>query len=100
MKGLLETAGTAGAGFSVATNTSASRYIGSIIQYLLSFLGVIFIVLTIYGGFLWMTASGDNDQVAKAKDVIKSSVIGLVIIIAAYSLTYYLLSNIFTSTGH
>lgn len=95
MSDILSAAGETGAGFSAATKTSLSEYVGSIIQYLLSFLGVIFICLIIYGGFLWMTARGDSEQITKAKDIIISSVIGLVIVISAYTLTYYLLANIF-----
>ncbi|MFH1187265.1 MAG: hypothetical protein V1688_00195 [bacterium] len=99
MKGLLEAAGQTGAGFSLATDTSLSEYIGSIIQYILSFLGVIFICLIIYGGFLWMIARGDSEEITKAKDIITSSVIGLGIIISAYTLTYYLLTNMLINTG-
>lgn len=99
MADILRAAGETGAGFSAATNTSASEYIGSIIQYLLSFLGVIFICLTIYGGFLWMMASGDSEEITKAKDIITSSAIGLVIIISAYTLTYYLLTNMLINAG-
>lgn len=99
MAEILSAAGEKGAGFSPATGTSVSEYIGSIIQYLLSFLGVIFICLIIYGGFLWMTARGDSEQITKAKDIIMRSVIGLVIVISAYTLTYYLLENILTGVG-
>lgn len=95
MADILMSAGETGADFAPATKISVSEYIGSIIQYLLSFLGVIFICLIIYGGFLWMTAAGDSEQITKAKDIIMSSVIGLVIIISAYTLTYYILANIF-----
>jgi hypothetical protein len=99
MKTLLTQTGVT-VGFSTTTtDTTLSENIGSIIKYLLSFLGVIFIILTIYGGFLWMTAAGDSEQITKAKDIIKSSIIGLIIIVAAYSLTYTLLSYVFVSTG-
>jgi hypothetical protein len=76
--------GKSGAGFDTSGgDTQAASYLGSIVKYILSFLGVIFIILIIYGGFLWMTAAGDSEQIDKAKDIIKSSVIGLVIILSA-----------------
>jgi len=46
-------------------------------------------MLVIYGGFLWMTARGNEQQVTKAKDLIISAVIGLVIVLAAYAITAY-----------
>ena len=64
--------------------------IGTIIGVLLSFIGTIFFVLIIYGGFLWMTARGNEQNVTKAKDLITSAVIGLVIVLAAYAITSYI----------
>lgn len=100
MGDLLKKAGLSeGAGFAEATETSASSYLGSIIQYALSFLGVIFIVLLIYGGFIWMTAQGDAEEVTKAKDIIYNALIGLVIVLAAFVITQYIFRAVITSTG-
>lgn len=64
-----------------------SRTVGGIIRAVLSVIGVIFLVLTVYAGVLWMTASGNEDKITKAKDILKSSVIGLIIVTAAYGIT-------------
>lgn len=64
--------------------------IGKIIGIALSFLGLIFFVLMIYGGFLWMSARGDGGQVTKAKDLIEAATIGLIIILSAYAVTAWL----------
>lgn len=66
---------------------SLSRTIGGIIRGVLSLIGVIFLVLTIYAGLLWMTASGAEEKITKAKNIIKSSVIGLAIVASAYGIT-------------
>src|SRR3989344_1557478 len=42
---------------------SLSRVIASVIRTVLSLLGVIFIVLIIYAGFLWMTSAGNEEKV-------------------------------------
>jgi len=67
--------------------------LATIIQYAISaflgLLGIIFIVLIIYAGFNWMTAGGDEEKVTKAKETLTRAVIGLIIIIAAYSITYF-----------
>ena len=64
------------------------------ISAFLGLLGIIFLVLIIYAGFEWMTAQGDEEKVTKAKDTLTRAVIGLVIIIAAYSITYFVFSSL------
>lgn len=64
--------------------------IGKIIGAVLSFVGVIFMVLIVYGGLTWMTASGNEKQVEKAKNLIVQAVIGLVVVLAAYAITKFI----------
>jgi len=64
--------------------------IGRFVGALLSFVGVLFLVLMIYGGFLWMTDRGNEDQVKKAKDLIQAAIIGLIIVLLAYAITKYI----------
>jgi len=73
--------------------------IGSIINAALGLLGVILIVLLIYGGFLWMTAGGNSEQVDKAKKIIVNGVIGLVIVMSAYTISYFVVQRISGATG-
>lgn len=75
-------------GSGVVTNIPSA--IGKIVGAGLAFIGVIFLILMIYGGFTWMFARGNEQEVAKAKDLIYSAVIGLIIVLAAYALTRYL----------
>ena|SRR6056297_2748554 len=89
-------AGDIGPGEGRATAFLASQT-GSAIGTVLSFLGVIFLILTITGGIMWMTAGGNTEQVAKARKLITSAVIGLVIIFAAYALTSFI-GDILTSS--
>lgn len=79
--------------------TNISQVIASIIQYALSFLGVIFLSLLIYAGFLWMTAAGDSEKITKAKDILQSSIIGLIIILSSYTITYFVLQNLTKAAG-
>lgn len=68
--------------------------VGGIVGLLLSFVGIIFLVLTIYAGILWMTASGSSAQVDKAKDLLINAAIGLIIVTAAYSITSFVGNNL------
>lgn len=67
--------------------------IGNIIKTVLSLIGLIFLILTVYAGFLWMTARGNDEQVSKAKEIFKSSIMGLFIVVSAYAITYFVTSR-------
>lgn len=73
--------------------------VARIIKYLLTFLGIIFVTLVIYGGFIYMTAAGASDKIENAKSIIISASMGLAIIIASYSFTYFVLENFIKATG-
>jgi cytochrome bd-type quinol oxidase subunit 2 len=81
------------AGFNIE-QTSPDSLIVTIINIALSFLGVIFLVLMIYGGYLWMTARGNEQQAQKARDLIIAAVIGVVIVVAAYAITWFIMSKV------
>ena len=58
--------------------------ITKILNILLTFLGMLFTLLIIYGGFKWMLSRGNSQQVEEAKEVIKHSSIGLGIVLLSY----------------
>ncbi len=64
-----------------------AEIIGTVIKAFLSFLGVIFLILMIYGGYIWMLARGNEQEVARAKNIIRNALIGLIIVLAAYAIT-------------
>lgn len=64
------------------------RYVATfIIRTALGLVGTVLFLLNIYAGFLWMTAGGNEEQVAQAKTTIRNATIGLVIVFSAYSIT-------------
>ena len=87
-----------GEGTSVGTGgimTSLPGAIGKVVGVVLSLVGVAFLILMIYGGFTWMLARGNDQEVVKAKNLIQSAIIGLIIVLAAYAITAYIGSNLF-----
>ncbi len=82
-------AGKSGYDPSDAGPTALSQKVGTIIKFALSLVGMIFFALAVYAGILWMTASGNDEQVSKATNILKAAVIGLIIAISAYSITYF-----------
>lgn len=73
--------------------------VGTIINVALSLIGIIMVVLIIYGGFLWMTARGEEKQVTKAKDVLTAAIIGLIIVLAAYAIARFVIQALVSATG-
>ncbi len=80
-------------------NQGLLTMIGSIIAVAMGLLGVVLLLLTIYAGFLWMTAQGNEEQVVKAKTMLRNAVIGLIITLAAYSIASFVVTNVGPSTG-
>ena len=72
--------------------------ISSIIQTALIYLGVIFLILAIYGGYLWMTARGNEEQLTKAKNTLTAAVVGLIIVIGAYAISYFVIERLGAGT--
>lgn len=69
--------------------TDLGTTIGMIVRVLLSLVGTIFLLLTIYAGILWMTAQGNEDKIEKAKGIVQAAVIGLLITMSAYAVTAF-----------
>jgi len=88
-----------GAGYAKTTDTSFAETIGVVIKTALSFVGVIFLVLTVYAGFLWMLARGDEGQIEKAQKIIQSAIIGMIITVGAYSITAFVVPRIVSKTA-
>lgn len=85
--------GVTGALKGTAIKTSdLATFLGTILAYLWPILGLALVIFIIYAGFLWMTAMGNEDQIKKAKGIIKNCLIGLVIILLAYTITTFVLS--------
>lgn len=72
--------------------------VGRIIKVFLGLLGAIALVLILYGGFMIMTAAGNDEKVETGKDILTYAVIGLIIILTAYSITTFVLENIYDAT--
>lgn len=69
------------------TQTDNARdLIQTLVNYALSFLGLIATVMIIYGGALYVTSGGDEDGASKGKKIIQYSVIGILIILSSFAI--------------
>lgn len=70
------------------------QVIGNVIKVVLSLLGLIATVILIAGGFMWMTSGGSEEKVKKAKQLMGSAVIGMVIVLLAWTAATFLIGEL------
>ena len=73
--------------------------IARIINVMMGLLGIIAVVIVLYGGFLWMTAAGNEERIDKAKKMIIAGVIGLAIILSAYAIARFVVDSLVNATA-
>jgi hypothetical protein len=71
-------------------DTDAQGYIFKIIRAFLDLIGVIALVLIIYGGFAILLARGDSGKIQKGKDTIFWAIIGTLLILASLGIVSFL----------
>lgn len=86
------------AGLSTGGSGGLIGTIGAIIKTAMGFLGIIAVIIILLGGFKWMTSGGNDEKVKKAKQLIFQGIIGLVIVLSAYAIATFVISNIVTAT--
>lgn len=69
-----------------------------IINLALTFLGILAVGIILYGGFVWMKSNGSETEIDKAKKILKSGLIGLLIILSAWGIAYFVITR-FVGTG-
>lgn len=81
------------------TEGAIGDIVGKVINAFLAIVGIIFLSYMIYGGYLWMTAGGNDEKVTKAKVMIRNSIIGIIIVVGAYAITYFVLTALTGGTA-
>jgi len=95
--GALEEVGFKYGPYQTAGELTLATTIGVVIKVALSLIGVVFIILMVYGGYNWMTAAGEEEKVRKAKDTIWRAVIGLIITIGSYAIWAWIYKYLLTT---
>ena len=73
--------------------------IAKIIKIVLGFLGIIFLALMVYAGYMWMTSAGNEEQISKAKKTMAAAIIGVAIVLASYIITTFVINQLLEATG-
>ncbi|MFZ2681689.1 MAG: hypothetical protein WAZ14_01165 [Patescibacteria group bacterium] len=72
--------------------------LGELINVALGFLGIVAVIIILFGGFKWMTAGGNDEKVGEAKRLIIAGIIGVAIILSAYAITTFVLQSLIDAT--
>lgn len=70
-----------------------------IVNILMGFLGIIAVLIVLFGGFKWMTAQGNEEQVGEAKKMIIAGIVGLAVIFAAYAIASFVIQQLVEATN-
>lgn len=88
------------AGFIQATEAdpvseeTIAEIIGRFIGIALGFAGVVFVVIVLYGGWLWGTARGNEEQVQYAEKLIRNAVLGIIVVFAVFTISRFVINAI------
>ncbi len=84
----------------VLNDTSPVKIATNIINVLMGLLSFLALCLILYSGFIWMTSGGSEEKVSQAKKILKNGAIGLLIILSAWGITYYILTTLVGATSN
>lgn len=73
----------------VEGDSDITLIVGRAISAILTMVGLIFMVLMVYAGIRWMLARGKEEEIEKAKSTIVAALIGIVITVSAYAITFF-----------
>lgn len=68
--------------------------VGRIILGALLVIAIVFAVLVVYAGYLWMTARGNEETITKAINTLKNAAIGFILAVGAYAITAYIVTKV------
>lgn len=65
----------------------------NVIQWALGVLGLIAVIMILFGGVMWMTSAGNEEKVRKAKEILRAAIIGLVVILLSWALVAFVIKQ-------
>lgn len=87
-----------GAGTGQQASANVEEIVANIIKVSLSIIGVLMVALLVYGGYLWMTAGGEEEKITKAKQIIRNAIIGIAIVLSAYAISVFVVNRLLYAT--
>ena len=82
-----------------ASTAELPAIIGRIVKIVISLLGLVAAIIIILGGFQWMTSGGNEEKIAGAKKLMINGLIGMVLVILAYAIASFVITQLTVVTG-
>lgn len=76
------------------------RMVARVINIILGLLGIIAVIYIIYGGFKWMTAAGNEQEVSQAKNIIRGAITGLLVVLLSYVIINFVVIQLIGALGN
>lgn len=77
----------------ITTTSSAREFIVNVTNFVLGFLGLAAVIVIIYGGFLYVTAGGEQEQADKGRKSVQYAVMGIIVVLISYALVNTIISG-------
>ncbi len=71
--------------------SSLRQLVLTMVNYFLTFLGIVAVIMVIYGGVTYVTAAGEDEKIQSAKKIIMYAVIGIIIVLISFALVNMIL---------
>ena len=81
-----------------STAAPVTTIVGGLISAILGLSGIVFVIMVVYAGILYLTSQGEEGNIKKAKKLLSSSIIGLIIIVSSYAIATYVFAALATIT--
>ncbi|OGV97159.1 hypothetical protein A2W24_00435 [Microgenomates group bacterium RBG_16_45_19] len=69
-------------------SVTIEKLLTMVVGFLTIVAGLAFLIYFIIGGLGWVTAGGDKGKVEKAQSMMTNGVIGMIVVVAAYGITW------------
>lgn len=73
--------------------TNADGVVNGIVNTAYFWAGIVCVIVIIIGGYFYVTSNGDAAQVKRGKNAVLGAVIGLIVIISAFTITQYVIGR-------
>lgn len=74
--------------------TGLQSLITNVIKIFSIIVGVVSVIMLIYGGFRYVTSGGDSGHVSGAKNTIIYAIVGLIVVALAQTIVYFVLNQV------
>lgn len=70
----------------LGSDVTIPQFIGRGVRAVVGIVGAVALLMFIYGGIAWMTAGGSEERIKSAKNILKNSLIGILLIFFSYTI--------------